>query len=109
MNSIFPTLAELGRNVGSYASPANIVHRVLSLLGSTSLGTSSGYLDVVDSRTGRKYVIPIEHNSVQAVDFRRITAAGLGADYVDQFESGLKVLDQGFMNTACVKSSITLM
>jgi hypothetical protein len=104
-----PRFAGLLQKLGAYTAPSNIVHFILKSIGSTNLGESAGHLDIVDSRTGRKYVIPIENNSINAVDFHRITAASLGADHVDQFEAGLKVLDHGFMNTACMKSSITLM
>lgn len=34
-----------------------------------------GYLDIVDSRTGNKYQIPIHNNAVAAADFARITAS----------------------------------
>lgn len=53
-------------------------------VGATSPGTSSGTLSVTDNRTNRTYTIPIEHNSVRAIDFRQIAAAGRGADPVDQ-------------------------
>lgn len=77
-------------------------------LGATALGTSSGILSITDSRTNRKYTIPIEHNAIKATEFRKITAAGKGADPVDQVESGLRVVDRGYLNTACMESSITL-
>ncbi|KJX95889.1 hypothetical protein TI39_contig950g00014 [Zymoseptoria brevis] len=48
------------------------------------------------------------HNSVRATDFRQIAAAGRGADPVDQVESGLRIIDRGFLNTACMESNITL-
>ncbi|EGP90157.1 citrate synthase [Zymoseptoria tritici IPO323] len=76
--------------------------------GATSLGASSGTLSVTDNRTNRRYTIPIMHNSVRATDFRQIAAAGRGADPVDQVESGLRIIDRGFLNTACMESNITL-
>lgn len=109
MMNVLPTLAGLSKSFGFYVSPANIAHFLLNALGSTDLGDSSGHLDIIDSRTGRKYVMPIENNSVNALEFRRITAASRGADHVDQFETGLKILDHGFFNTACMKSSVTFM
>ncbi|KAF2088726.1 citrate synthase [Saccharata proteae CBS 121410] len=90
----------------SYLSSASfLIHRAI---GDTSAGASSGSLTVTDNRTKRSYEIPIQHNAIKATDFRRITAAGRGADPVDQVESGLRVIDKGYLNTACMESSITL-
>ena len=77
------------------------------IFGQTSLGESDGSLTVTDNRTGRQYTIPIHRNTVKATDFRRITAAGLGADPAQQLESGLKIFDRGYLNTACMESKIT--
>lgn len=74
-----------------------------------SQGQSSDYLSVVDSRTGRDYTIPITNNSVKAFDFGRITPHDAKLGPADQVDSGLKIFDRGFVNTACVESSITLM
>ena len=82
---------------------------VQQILGFKSVGPSSGSLQVIDSRTKRTYTIPIVHNAVRATDFRMISAAGLGADPVDQVEGGLRIIDKGFLNTACMESNITLM
>jgi citrate synthase len=88
-------------------SPSFLAWKLASIFGSTSLGESNGTLTVTDNRTNRKYTIPIVRNYVKATDFRRITAAGLGADPADQVESGLKILDRGYLNTACMESAIT--
>lgn len=53
-------------------------------LGDTSVGSSSGTLSVTDNRTKRNYTINIEHNSIKAIEFRQITAAGRGTDAADQ-------------------------
>ena len=91
----------------SYVAASSLLFH--KALGSTSVGPSSGSLTVIDSRTKRAYTIPIVHNAIQATEFRRITSAGRGADPVDQVENGLRVIDKGYLNTACMESSITLM
>ena len=77
-------------------------------IGNTEVGPSTGALKITDTRTKREYTIPISHNAVKATDFRQITAAGKGADPVDQVESGLRIFDRGYHNTACIESNITL-
>jgi hypothetical protein len=64
-------------------------------------------LKVIDNRSGKKYTIPIERNSVKALDFLAIQPDRVSskAEYID---GGLKVLDTGYNNTACVESAITL-
>lgn len=66
-----------------------------------------GYLDVVDSRTGNKYQIPIHNNAVAAADFARITASKDPASPSIPEDTALQVFDRGFRNTACVESSVT--
>jgi len=56
-------------------------------------------LTVTDNRTGRTYELPIEHNTVKALDFRQIKTAP------DDF--GLMTYDPAYMNTAECKSTIT--
>jgi citrate synthase len=79
---------------------------ILSLFGRGRSKDSSS-LTVTDNRTGKTYNIPIERNAVKALDFLEIHANRVGskADYID---GGLKVLDPGYNNTACVESAITL-
>lgn len=62
---------------------------------------------VIDSRTSRRYDIPISHNSVRAIDFKSISVLGFGSDPRAQFAHGLKILDPGFQNTAVTESQIT--
>lgn len=84
------------------------LHLLYRSLGQTNLGPSLGTLTVIDNRTRRQYEIPIKRNAVNAIDFRKITSAQQGADLVDQAQTGLRVLDPGYLNTACVESKITL-
>ncbi|PWY94484.1 citrate synthase [Aspergillus sclerotioniger CBS 115572] len=77
-------------------------------LGRTAVGPAHGSLSIIDNRTKRTYRIPVVHNAVRALDFRQITAAQQGADVVDQFDNGLRIVDKGYLNTACMESSITL-
>lgn len=97
------------RALSFYASSTTMGRWALNKAGATSLGESSGSLTVVDNRTQRSYEIEIKHNAIKATDLRRITAAGVAADPVDQVESGLRVLDKGYLNTACMESAVTLM
>lgn len=66
-------------------------------------------LTITDNRTGQSYTLPIEHNAVRSMDFKNIKlpedqAAELFAG--DQHENGLRLLDPGFQNTACMTSQV---
>jgi len=56
-------------------------------------------LSITDNRTGKKYEIPIEHNTIKALDLRQIK--------VNSDEFGMMTYDPALMNTASVKSRIT--
>ncbi|MFB3902209.1 MAG: citrate synthase [Acidobacteriota bacterium] len=56
-------------------------------------------LSIKDNRTGREYQVPIQSETVKAVDLRKIK--------VQPEDFGLMTYDPGFMNTACCRSSIT--
>ena len=56
-------------------------------------------LSIVDNRTGKKYELPIEHETIRAMDLRKIK--------VKEDDFGMMVYDPAFMNTAPVKSAIT--
>jgi len=60
---------------------------------------SKNTLTVTDNRTGRSYEIPIEHDTIKALDLRQIK--------VDADDFGLMTYDPGFGNTAACKSTIT--
>ncbi|GJC79193.1 citrate synthase [Colletotrichum liriopes] len=71
------------------------------------VGSPSSTLTVLDNRTKRQYEIPIRHDAVSALEFQKITTAQCGAESAGHFESGLRLLDPGYLNTACVESNIT--
>ncbi len=56
-------------------------------------------LTVVDNRTDKSYEIPIENETIRAMDLRQIK------EHPDDF--GLMTYDPAFMNTAACRSSIT--
>lgn len=56
-------------------------------------------LTIVDNRTGKKYEVPIEHDTIKAMDLRQIK--------VKDDDFGMMAYDPAFMNTASVKSKIT--
>lgn len=56
-------------------------------------------LTIIDNRTGKKYEIPIEHETIRAMDLRQIK--------VNNDDFGLMTYDPAFMNTASAKSKIT--
>jgi citrate synthase len=60
---------------------------------------SSDTLTITDNRTGKQYEIPIENDTIRAMDLRKIKVAD------DDF--GLMTYDPAFMNTASCKSRIT--
>ncbi|KAL8956700.1 MAG: hypothetical protein Q9193_005851, partial [Seirophora villosa] len=72
----------------------------------TTREKTSGRLTVIDSRTGREYLIPIADNSIQAIDVGKIFT-GDEFDMSNRMSNGLKVLDPGFSNTAVMKSRVT--
>jgi citrate synthase len=60
---------------------------------------SDGVLHVTDSRTGRRYDLPITDGAIQAIHLRHIK--------VDDDDFGLLSYDPAFMNTASCRSAIT--
>ena len=60
---------------------------------------SANTLTITDNRTGKQYEVPIENDTIKAMDLRQIKVAD------DDF--GLMTYDPAFMNTASCKSRIT--
>jgi len=60
---------------------------------------AEGVLTITDSRTGKRYEMPIENGTIKAIDLRQIKTSP------DDF--GLMTYDPGYMNTASCKSRIT--
>ncbi len=56
-------------------------------------------LTITDNRTGKTYEIPIEHETIRAMDLRQIK--------VEDTDFGLMTYDPAFTNTAACKSAIT--
>ncbi len=59
----------------------------------------SDTLTIIDNRTGKRFDIPIEHESIRAMDLRQIK--------VKEEDFGMLSYDPAFMNTASVRSRIT--
>ena len=59
----------------------------------------SDTLTITDNRTGKTYEVPITHDTIKALDLRKIK--------VNEDDFGLMTYDPGFMNTASTKSTIT--
>ena len=60
---------------------------------------SKDTLTIVDNRTGKQYELPIEHNTIRALDLRQIK--------VSANDFGIMTYDPAFMNTASCISRIT--
>src|ERR1044072_7837864 len=60
---------------------------------------SADTLTITDNRTGKQYEVPIENDTIRAMDLRQIKVAD--GDF------GLMTYDPAFMNTASCKSRIT--
>jgi citrate synthase len=60
---------------------------------------STDSLTITDNRTGKQYEVPIENETIKALDLRKIKVSD------DDF--GLMTYDPAFMNTASCKSRIT--
>jgi len=56
-------------------------------------------LTITDNRTGKTYEIPIQHDTIKAMDLRQIKVAD--SDF------GLMTYDPGYTNTASCKSAVT--
>ena len=56
-------------------------------------------LSITDNRTGKTYDVPIEHDTISAMDLRQIK--------VNDDDFGLMTYDPGFANTANTKSTVT--
>jgi citrate synthase len=56
-------------------------------------------LSITDNRTGRTYEVPIENDTVRAMEFRQIK--------VEEGDFGMMLYDPAFTNTASCKSRIT--
>src|SRR5256714_10871264 len=59
----------------------------------------SDTLTITDNRTGKRYEIPIENDTIRAMDLRKIK--------VSDEDFGLMTYDPAFMNTASCTSRIT--
>lgn len=66
-------------------------------------------LTIIDNRTGQTYSVPISHNAIRALDLKQIKYQSIpdGKNPADQHEQGLRSLDPGFQNTACMHSEVT--
>ncbi|KAL1655686.1 hypothetical protein SLS61_001708 [Didymella pomorum] len=62
---------------------------------------------VCDLRTFRPYTIKIEHNAIDATQFRKISPLSIAAPAIEHLSAGLTILDEGYKNTAVVKSHMT--
>jgi citrate synthase len=60
---------------------------------------SKNTLTITDNRTGKSYEIPVENDSIRAIDLRQIK--------VSDEDFGLLTYDPGFLNTASCQSRIT--
>jgi citrate synthase len=56
-------------------------------------------LTIIDNRTGKQYEIPVENDTIRAMDLRKIK--------VNSEDFGLMPYDPGFTNTAACKSRVT--
>ena len=104
---MFPeAISMVAQNIFSVSNGvASALHVLLGL--SPKGPKPSGVLSVTDSRTGRKYEVPIHHNSIEASRFKEIRAPGDKERSSNQLNGGLRVVDHGFQNTAVMASKIT--
>lgn len=69
--------------------------------------TSNGILYIKDSRTSLEYEIPIQRNSIQATEFKKIKCHAEGSCRADKVANGLRIYDQRLLNTAVSENHIT--
>jgi citrate synthase len=60
---------------------------------------SKNTLTITDNRTGKTYEVPVEHDTIRAIDLRQIK--------VNDDDFGMMTYDPAYLNTASCKSSIT--
>ena len=60
---------------------------------------SKNTLTITDNRTGKTYEVPVEHDTIRAIDLRQIK--------VEPDDFGLMTYDPAYLNTASCKSQIT--
>ena len=60
---------------------------------------SKNTLTITDNRNGKTYEIPVEHNTIRAIDLRQIK--------INPDDFGMMTYDPAFLNTASCKSTIT--
>ncbi|KAK4056342.1 hypothetical protein OIO90_002786 [Microbotryomycetes sp. JL221] len=69
---------------------------------------SKNSLTVTDNRTGKTINVPIKNNSIPATAFKKLNKSQeIGESNQDDVETGIRVFDPGFMNTAVIESTIT--
>lgn len=68
------------------------------------MASRSSSLTVKDNRTGRSYEVPVSDNAVEATAFKGITNA---IESSESRSEGLLIIDEGFRNTAPVKTSVS--
>ncbi len=71
----------------------------LSKSETTTAGNRKNSLTITDNRTGKQFEIPIEHDTIKAIDLRQIK--------VRDEDFGMMTYDPAFMNTAACVSRIT--
>lgn len=59
----------------------------------------SDTLTITDNRTGKTYEVPVENETIRAIDLRQIK--------VDESDFGMMTYDPGYTNTASCKSRVT--
>lgn len=65
-----------------------------------STETSKDTLTVTDNRTGKTYELPVENDTIRAIDLRKIK--------VNKDDFGMMSYDPAYLNTASCKSNITV-
>ena len=60
---------------------------------------SENSLTITDNRTGKSYEIPIEHDTIRAIDLRQIK--------IEPDDFGMMSYDPAYLNTASCQSTIT--
>lgn len=64
---------------------------------------SNDNLTIIDNRTRREYIIPINNGSIPAIEFSKIRPS---IENKGDIAEGLRVFDSGYQNTAVVRSKI---
>ena len=69
--------------------------------------STSGTLEIHDTRTDKNYIIQVTNNVILGADLADITACTDGVAENPNKQDRLRIFDPGYANTAIIESNVT--